>query len=137
MLAQAMGQERPGDRRLVGGFGQGVDVLVLEVGQAARPAEQRGVAGALAEGLATDSYLRMLSLYDGIDMEWGMRSERSNKTALTEQHRSSQQNAGSVAACCTACGPVQFPRLKSCVTPSCSAPATHFGDLPRVTVTAT
>src|SRR3546814_1274238 len=60
MLAAAIEQARPGDRLLVVGFGQGVDVLVLEVGHAARPAEQRGVAGALAEGLATDSYLRML-----------------------------------------------------------------------------
>src|SRR3546814_567809 len=136
MLAAAIEQARPGDRLLVVGFGQGVDVLVLEVGHAARPAEQRGVAGALAEGLATDSYLRMLSFYDGIDLEWGMRSERSNKTALTEQHRSSKQNAGFVAASCTACGTVQFPRLEYCVNPSCAAPATQFGDVPLVDVPA-
>src|SRR3546814_10096214 len=87
MLAAAIEQARPGDRLLVVGFGQGVDVLVLEVGHAARPAEQRGVAGALAEGLATDSYLRMLSFYDGIDLEWGMRSERDRKsTRLNSSH---------------------------------------------------
>src|SRR3546814_19185304 len=102
MLAAAIEQARPGDRLLVVGFGQGVDVLVLEVGHAARPAEQRGVEGALAEGLATDSYLRMLSFYDGIDLEWGRRSERRTKTALTEQHRSSKQNAGLLSERCTA-----------------------------------
>src|SRR3546814_8758047 len=65
-----------------------------------------------------------------------MRSERSNETALTEQHRSSKQNAGFVAASCTACGTVQFPRLEYCVNPSCAAPATQFGDVPLVDVPA-
>src|SRR3546814_20313392 len=77
----------------------------------------------------------MLSFYDGIDLEWGMRSERSNKTELTEQHRSSKQNAGFVAASCTACGTVQFQRLEYCVNPSCAAPATQFGEVTLVEVT--
>lgn len=130
MLAHALEQASPGDRLMLVGFGQGVDVLVLEAGEGERPAGRRGVSGALANGLATDSYLRMLSFQDGIDLEWGMRSERSSKTALTEQHRSSSQNAGFVAGACPACGTVQFPRLEYCVNPGCCAPAAAFGDVP-------
>lgn len=130
MLANALAEASPGDRLLVIGFGQGVDVLVLEAGNARLAEGQRGVAGALADGVATDSYLRMLSFYDGIDLEWGMRSERSNKTALSEQHRSSGQNAGFVAGACGACGTVQFPRLEYCVNPECAAPAAGFADVP-------
>jgi len=130
MLAHALERASPGDRLMLVGFGQGVDVLVLEAGANARPAGQRGVSGALANGLATDSYLRMLSFYDGINVEWGMRSERSSKTALSEQHRSAAQNAGFVAGSCPACGTVQFPRLEYCVNPECGAPADGFEDVP-------
>jgi 3-hydroxy-3-methylglutaryl CoA synthase len=130
MLAHALEQARPGDRLLLVGFGQGVDALIIEAGEMVRPAGQRGVSGALANGLATDSYLRMLSFYDGIDLEWGMRSERSSKTALTEQHRSAGQNAGFVAGGCPACATVQFPRLEYCVNPECGAPAAAFDDVP-------
>jgi 3-hydroxy-3-methylglutaryl CoA synthase len=132
MLAYALERASPGDRLLLVGFGQGVDVLVLEAGSAVRPAEQRGVSGALADGLATDSYLRMLSFYDGIELEWGMRAERSNKTQLTEQHRSSAQTAGFVAGACPACDTVQFPQLEYCVNPACAAPAAQFADVPLV-----
>lgn len=75
----------------------------------------------LADGLPTDSYLRMLSFADGIDLEWGMRSEKNAKTALSEQYRSDEQIAGLVAGKCGACGTVQFPQLTYCVT--CQAPA--------------
>ncbi len=130
MLANALAQAAPGDRLLVIGFGQGVDALILEVGTAGLQEGQRGVAGALADGLATDSYLRMLSFYDGIELEWGMRAERSSKTALSEQNRSSGQTAGFVAGACGACGTVQFPRLEYCVNPQCLASADRFTEVP-------
>src|SRR3546814_12049233 len=109
MLAAAIEQARPGARLLVVGFGQGVDLLVLELGHAARPAEPRGVAAALAEGLATDSYLRMLPFYAGIALARGVRAHRRRHTALPQRPRHSTRPPGSSTACCPACGTVTPP----------------------------
>jgi 3-hydroxy-3-methylglutaryl CoA synthase len=125
MLAHALEEAKPGERILLVGFGQGADALVIEVtGEigTARPA--RGVSGAIADGLATDSYLRMLSFQDGIDLEWGMRAEKSGKTPLTEQYRAAGQMEAFVAGKCSDCGTIQFPQLQFCV--NCHAPAAKF-----------
>jgi len=133
MLSAALDEASPGERILLVGFGQGVDALVFEVGKKLAPiAGRRGVAGALEDALPTDSYLRMLSFYGHIELEWGMRAERINKTALTEQYRSSQQTAGFVAGRCRKCGAVQFPQLQYCVTPTCHAGSDQFEQLSLV-----
>ena len=131
MLARALESAEPGERILVVGFGQGADALIFEVTDAiarARPA--RGVAGALASGIMTDAYLRMLSFDGGIDVEWGMRSEKNAKTALTEQYRSSGQIEAFKAGSCGECGTVQFPQLQYCV--NCHAPASGFSQVSLV-----
>ncbi|VWX50189.1 3-oxoacyl-[acyl-carrier-protein] synthase III C-terminal domain-containing protein [Novosphingobium sp. 9U] len=125
MLARALETAEAGDRVLVISFGQGVDALVFEVTEAitqARP--ERGVAGSLANGLMTDSYLRMLSFQGGIEPEWGMRAEKSAKTALTEQYRTADQVEGFKAGHCGECGTIQFPQLQYCV--NCHAPKEQF-----------
>ncbi|MET0547275.1 MAG: 3-oxoacyl-[acyl-carrier-protein] synthase III C-terminal domain-containing protein [Caulobacterales bacterium] len=131
MLANTLESAKPGERILLVGFGQGADALVLEVTPAisALP-KRRGVSGCVADAVATDSYLRMLSFYNGIDLEWGMRSEKNAKTQLTEQYRSSEQLEGFVAGECSACGTVQFPQLPKCV--KCTAPRSQFKPRPLV-----
>lgn len=127
MLAAVLESAAPGERILIIGFGQGADALVLETTEAVasvRPA--RGVHGAIADGITTDSYLRLLSFQDGIDCEWGMRAEKHVKTAPTEQYRSEDQIDGIVAGKCGACGTVQFPQLAYCVNPECLAPSSGF-----------
>lgn len=126
MLVSALETAAPGDRIMVVGFGQGCDVLIFEATDRIGKASCRGVAGSLANGLTTDSYLRMLSFSDGIDLEWGMRSEKNGKTALSEQYRSSDQIAGFNAGKCGECGTIQFPQLEYCVNPDCNAPAEQF-----------
>lgn len=129
ILAHTLESALPGQKILLVGFGQGADALVLETTEAVATGRGRkGVSGMLADGLPTDSYLRMLSFADGIDLEWGMRSEKNAKTALSEQYRSDEQIAGLVAGKCGACGTVQFPQLTYCVT--CQAPASQFEPFP-------
>jgi uncharacterized OB-fold protein len=128
MLAATLETAEPGERILLVGFGQGADALIFQVTDAikdVRPA--RGVSGAIADALPTDSYLRMLSFYGGIDMEWGMRSEKSGKTALSEQYRSAGQIEAFNAGKCGACGAIQFPQLQYCV--KCHAPSEQFEDV--------
>jgi 3-hydroxy-3-methylglutaryl CoA synthase len=128
MFAAALEKAEPGDRILLVGFGQGADALIFQATDAitgAKPA--RGVAGSIASAVPTDSYLRMLSFYGGIEAEWGMRSEKSTKTALTEQYRSAGQLEGFNAGKCGNCGTVQFPQLQYCV--KCHASSEEFEDL--------
>lgn len=127
MFANELETAAPGDRILLVGFGQGADALLFEVTDAISGAKpRRGVSGAIASGEATDSYMRMLSFGEGIELEWGMRSEKNGKTALTEQYRSSDQISGMLAGTCRACGTIQFPQLEYCVNPECNAPKSQF-----------
>jgi 3-hydroxy-3-methylglutaryl CoA synthase len=129
MLANVLETAKPGEKILLVGFGQGADALVFEVTEAISGlAKRRGVSGSVADALPTDSYLRMLSFYEGIDLEWGMRSEKSGKTQLSQQYRSAEQMEGFVAGRCKACGTVQFPQLQACV--KCHAPAKQFEPAP-------
>lgn len=125
MLAATLEKANPGDVILVVGFGQGTDAILLRVTDAITAFKpRRSVAAELADGIVTDSYMRMLSFANGVDLEWGMRSEKSNKTQLTEQYRSAFQIDHFVAGECESCGTVQFPQLQSCV--KCQAPRSQF-----------
>ena len=128
-LALALETAKPGEKILVLGFGQGADALIFEVSEAiAALPRRRGVSGAVADALATDSYMRMLSFAEGIELEWGMRAERSGKTQLTEQNRSAFQLEAFNAGQCAACETIQFPQFQFCV--KCQAPRKQFRQVP-------
>ncbi len=127
MLAHTLEKAQPGELILLVGFGQGCDALVLRATDAIRSFKPvRGVSGALADAQSHDAYLRMLSYDNGIELEWGMRSEKNVKTPLTEQYRSRDQVASFVAGKCRKCGTVQFPQLAYCVSPACHAASGNF-----------
>jgi 3-hydroxy-3-methylglutaryl CoA synthase len=120
MLAAALEDAKPGDRVLVAGFGEGCDVLLLEVGSG-QGAAKRGVKGALADRREESNYLRWLSFTGTIDLERGMRAEVDKATAMTVLYRNRDMIEGLVGGKCRACGTVQYPRQRYCVNPACNA----------------
>lgn len=127
MLANVLEQAGPGERILLIGFGQGADAIVLRTTEhLASHQPTRGVSGSLADKLVTQDYLRMLSFYQGIELEWGMRSEKNSKTMLSTQFRAEEQTAGFIAGRCGRCDTVQFPQLQYCVNTECGAVAAEF-----------
>ncbi|MHB1699626.1 MAG: 3-oxoacyl-[acyl-carrier-protein] synthase III C-terminal domain-containing protein [Acidobacteriaceae bacterium] len=131
MLAHVLERATPGQNIVVVGFGQGVDVLVLQTTDALSSfSPRRGVSGALMDAQDHGSYLRLASYEQAIELEWGMRGEKSIKTALTEQYRSCGQLSSLVAGRCRTCGTIQFPQLPYCVNPGCNAPRGNFDPHP-------
>lgn len=127
MLCAALEQCQPGERLLVVGFGQGADAIVLQATEAITSfSPARRWQQLVDDRLVTTDYLRLLSFHGGVELEWGMRSEREAKTALTELYRSADVLSGFNAGRCSACGTVQFPQLALCVNPACRRPRAQF-----------
>jgi hydroxymethylglutaryl-CoA synthase len=105
---------------VVAGFGQGCDVVVLR-STGRRVASGRGASGALAEGIANSEYVRFLANCGLVDVDWGMRAERDNRTAQAALWRHHRDVTAFVGGRCTACGTVQYPRARACVNPACRA----------------
>jgi hydroxymethylglutaryl-CoA synthase len=128
MLDAALRRAAAGDLILVAAFGSGCDALLLR--RTALPCPGAAPAGIEAGAVATGankqarsekSYMRYLSYTGQIDLEWGMRAEMDNKTALTAAWRDHARLAQFEGGRCTACGTVQFPSSALCVNASCRA----------------
>lgn len=113
----------PGDVIVLVGFGQGCDVLVLQVTAALEKlARGGGVVAALENRHAESNYQKYLAFNELIDLDKGMRAERDDyKTALTVSYRRRDMLLGLVGGRCTQCGTLQFPRADVCVNPQCKA----------------
>ena len=141
LLHTLEGAVAPGERVVVAGFGQGVDVLVLEVTEAmaSRPAVQ-GIRGSLAAGRTTENYHQYLAFNDLVALEKGMRAAAGEfRTALSVTWRKRDMLLGLVGGRCTRCGTLQFPRSQVCVNPQCRAHHTQephsFRDTPAKVLT--
>jgi uncharacterized OB-fold protein len=115
MLDIALRTAAEGDLILVVAFGSGCDALLL------RRTGARCTGPVPGDGRSESSYLKYLSFTGQIALEWGMRAEMDNKTALTAAWREGAMIAHFEAGCCTRCGTVQFPRASLCVNPRCRA----------------
>lgn len=115
LLIEALERASAGDVIVIASFSQGCEVVAFEMGEPLGASSRRGLAGSLANRIAETSYLKMLSFEGHIDLDWGMRAENDQKTALTQFYRSADQILGFVGGRCGKCEAVQFPRMPACV----------------------
>lgn len=118
MLAGALETAKAGALVLLLGIGQGCDAILLRATGAARTC---GVKASLSRRTPNDNYARFLASAGRLDLEWGMRAERDNRTAQTVAHRKSRDLYGFVGGVCAACSTPQFPKSRRCVNPACRA----------------
>jgi 3-hydroxy-3-methylglutaryl CoA synthase len=135
MLVDVLERARPGERILLIGFGQGVDAIVIETKPAlADFAPADPLSEQLARGIASDNYMRYLSINGHMEQEHGLRAELDLQTQPTIMYRNKNMLLGFVGGECSACGAVQFPKSPICVNPNCGAMNTQgdyrFADLP-------
>lgn len=122
MLAEVLDRANPGDLILLTSFGQGCDAVLLEAMPALADHPSRGaVKKALSDFESETNYLKLLSARGFLDLDFGMRAERDNRTAHTVAFNKSRDVYGMVGGKCTKCGTAQFPRSRRCVNPQCGA----------------
>ena len=111
---------------LLVGFGQGVDVIVVRVEDAARKQSRRARRRRHSTS-DRGKQLRPLSLYAGLlDVDFGMRAERDNRTAHSVAYRRRREHHRVCGrALHVACQTVQFPKSRVCVNPECRATDTQ------------
>ncbi|MET0250050.1 MAG: OB-fold domain-containing protein [Sphingobium sp.] len=119
LLAAALEEAKAGEKILLAGFGQGVDLLLFEAtGKAASLAHRAGVAGSLARGVKDDNYARWLFHRGSLLLDRGMRAENDEKQPGTTLWRNRKAVLGLVGGRCTKTGTVQFPRSDISVNPN-------------------
>jgi 3-hydroxy-3-methylglutaryl CoA synthase/uncharacterized OB-fold protein len=120
MLGAALEKAAAGDVIVLASFGQGSDAIVLRATGRA-PSPGRGCSGALASGTLDQQYVRFLANCGLVEIDWGMRAERDNRTAQSVAWRKHRDVTAFIGGQCSACGTVQFPRSRACVNPECRA----------------
>lgn len=115
MLDTALRQAKSGELILLACFGSGCDVILLRRTDA--PCSGNEPMTSKSE----TNYLKYLAFNQQIELDWGMRAEMDNKTALTAAWRDQDRIAHFEGGKCKHCGTVQFPSGRMCVNPECNA----------------
>jgi len=117
MLANVLEEARPNQVIMVIGFGQGADVLLFRTTAAITERKAPvAVRHQLATGSVETNYLKFLAFHGGLEMQWGARAEVDTKTAISAAARHQTEFGTLLAGKCPACGTLQFPRAKICVS---------------------
>jgi hydroxymethylglutaryl-CoA synthase len=124
MLAAALEAAKPGELILGIGIGQGVDALLLQAGAGVLNG-RKALAQTLAHKRDEPSYVRYLSHRGLLDVDFGMRAERDQRTAHSVAYRKRDSVTGFKGGRCERCGTVQFPQSRVCVNPDCRATDTQ------------
>lgn len=120
-LTHTFGAARPGDTILLIGFGQGCDAVLMRVTENIASHDSAALPAILDDSLVEENYTKFLASRGAIDMEWGMRAERDNRTAQTVAYDKSRDLYGLIGGYCEACETPQFPQSRRCVNPACNA----------------
>ena len=116
MLTQALATAVPGEKILVIGFGQGADAIVVETTPKLTSLQDgRGPERYLAQRRPCKNYTMFLSLRDQLQIDFGLRAERDNRTAQSAFYRKRRDITGMVGGRCTACNTLQYPAGLVCV----------------------
>ncbi len=122
MLVDALENAKPGEKILVVAFGQGVDIIALEVtDEIGKLGKRLGLSGWMARRKEEKNYMKFLAFNDMLPIEKGMRAEFDKKTAMSVLWRKRDMIYGLVGGKCRVCGTVQFPKSQVCVNPNCHA----------------
>jgi 3-hydroxy-3-methylglutaryl CoA synthase len=119
MLVAALEQAKSGEKILVAGFGQGLDVAIFEATPALADLPKRmGVAGSLARRKPDSNYNRFLFHRGLLNLERGMRAEADQKQPGSTLYRNRKAVLALVGGRCTKTGAVQFPKSDISVNPN-------------------
>ena len=120
MLAHTLETAAPGTRLLVAGFGQGCDLLLFETtDRITQVNTAKPIATQLNNGVEDDNYQRYLSFNGLVELDWGMRAERDNRTAHAAFYRHRKTVTSFIGGRCAVCDTPQFPKKPICVNPQC------------------
>ena len=111
MLAETLKTAKSGDLILLVGFGQGTDVVLLKRTNEAF----RHDWDIQSNRLPVENYTQFLSLRQMISIDFGLRAERDNRTALSAFYRKNKEITGMLGGRCTNCNTLQFPKSLICV----------------------
>ena len=136
MLSMALSKAAPGERILVLGFGQGADAVLLQATTKLTAIQAgRGPQRYLDRRQPTDKYTYFLSLRNQLAIDFGLRSERDNRTALSAYYRKRRDITSMLGGRCRECNTLQFPRSIICVkcnAQDSQAPESMSGMIGRV-----
>lgn len=138
MLVNVLDKAKAGAKVVLCGFGQGCDAILLKTTAKLkqRQAKRATLKNQLDETRIEENYIRFLAAGGRLDIDWGMRSERDNRTAQSVAYNKSRDIYGFVGGKCRTCGTPQFPKSRRCVSPQCGALDTQadyrFADLPAI-----
>ena len=124
LLAAALDKAQPGELIVLIGIGQGVDAVLLRAADGVRKCGQV-VARALARQREEPSYVRYLAHRGLLEVDFGMRAERDQRTAHSVAYRRRGAIMAFKGGRCERCGTVQFPQSRVCVHPQCRATDTQ------------
>ncbi|MCR9184206.1 MAG: zinc ribbon domain-containing protein [Halieaceae bacterium] len=120
MLNHVLENAQPGDKILLIGFGQGCDALLFRATElVTRLHTEQPLQKLLNSGVEDDNYQRYLSINQLVELDWGMRAERDNRTSQSAFFRHRSTVTGFIGGRCTHCDTPQFPRRPICANPEC------------------
>jgi 3-hydroxy-3-methylglutaryl CoA synthase/uncharacterized OB-fold protein len=121
LLAACLENASPGELIMLTGFGQGADAVLLRVTETPRAGKRGHVDSVIGGGAVDGDYLRFLAHCGVVEMDWGKRAERDNRTAQSVAWRRHRDVVAFVGGRCRRCNTVQYPRTRACVNPDCRA----------------